>query len=117
MHASPLTSRLRGSPSALALRYLHTALLRYDSSKTQYRYRQVVADTLFEINRDKKSGWEMPGWLVHMEMERDAEGWIGRAIKWGWVAEAGGCTRDLLRNVRSRPLHADLSSSYSLGRS
>jgi nuclear pore complex protein Nup160 len=41
----------------------------------------------------------MPGWLVHMEMERDAEAWIGRAVKWGWVGEAIGWTRQLLRDV------------------
>jgi hypothetical protein len=74
-------------------------LARHDSAKTDFKYRQVVTDTLFEINRDKSSGWEMPGWLVHMEMERDAEGWISRAIKYGWIAEAIGWTRQLLRDV------------------
>ena len=48
---------------------------------------------------DKSTGWEMPGWLVHMEMERDPEAWIGRAIRWGWVSEAIGWTRQLLRDV------------------
>ena len=99
LHASPLTSRLRGSPSSLALRYLQISLQRHDSAKTNFKYRQVVADTLFEINDDKSTGWEMPGWLVHMEMERDAEAWIGRAIRWGWVGEAIGWTRQLLRDV------------------
>jgi nuclear pore complex protein Nup160 len=46
----------------------------------------------------------MPGWLVHMEMERDAEAWIGRAIRWGWVGEAIGWTRQLLRDVSSTTL-------------
>jgi hypothetical protein len=45
----------------------------------------------------------MPGWLVHMEMERDAEAWIGRAIKWGWIGEAIGWTRQLLRDVSLSP--------------
>jgi nuclear pore complex protein Nup160 len=45
----------------------------------------------------------MPGWLVHMEMERDAEAWIGRAIRWGWVEEAIGWTRQLLRDVSLSP--------------
>jgi len=74
-------------------------LQRHDSAKTNYKYRDVVADTLFEINDDKSTGWEMPGWLVHMEMERDAEAWIGRAIRRGWVGEAIGWTRQLLRDV------------------
>jgi nuclear pore complex protein Nup160 len=74
-------------------------LARHDSAKTNFKYRQVVTDTLFDINRDKSSGWEMPGWLVHMEMERDAEGWISRAIQHGWISEAIGWTRQLLRDV------------------
>jgi nuclear pore complex protein Nup160 len=45
----------------------------------------------------------MPGWLVHMEMERDAEAWIGRAIRWGWVGEAIGWTRQLMRDVSLSP--------------
>jgi nuclear pore complex protein Nup160 len=100
LHASPLTSRLRGSPSALALRYLQISLERHDSAKTNFKYRQIVANTLFEINTDKKSGWEMPRWLVHTEMERDAEAWIGRAIKYGWIGEAITWTRQILRDVR-----------------
>jgi nuclear pore complex protein Nup160 len=103
LHASPITSRLRGSPSSLALRYLQISLERHDSKKTNYKYRQVVADTLFEMNADKSTGWEMPGWLVHMEMERDAEGWIGRAVRWGWISEAIAWTRQLLRDVSLSP--------------
>jgi hypothetical protein len=41
----------------------------------------------------------MPGWLVHMEMERDPETWISRAVRHGWISEAVGWTRQLLRDV------------------
>jgi nuclear pore complex protein Nup160 len=40
------------------------------------------------MNQDKRLGWLMPAWLVDWEMERDPEGWISRALRWGWVEEA-----------------------------
>ncbi|WVQ80541.1 hypothetical protein IAT38_002646 [Cryptococcus sp. DSM 104549] len=96
---SPITSRLRGPPSALAMHYLKTALTRHDSPKTNWRYREAVADTLFEKNRDKSQGWQTPVWLSQWEMERDPEGWIGRALRWGWVAEAVDWSVELLRKT------------------
>ncbi|OXB37292.1 hypothetical protein LQV05_003644 [Cryptococcus neoformans] len=88
LQTSPITSRLQGPPATLALHYLRVALQRHDSSQTNWRYREAVADTLFELNKDKRQGWSMPAWLVQWEMERSAEGWIGRALRWGWVSEA-----------------------------
>ncbi|WWD18377.1 hypothetical protein CI109_102827 [Kwoniella shandongensis] len=99
LQTSPVTSRLRGPPAALAMRYLQSALARHDSAKTNWRYRQAVADTLFEMNTDKKRGWQMPVWLAQWEMDRDAEGWISRALRWGWVAEALDWSLDLLRQA------------------
>ena len=103
LFTSPMTSRLRGPPPALALRYLQAALNRYDSAKAQWQYREAVAETLFEMNRDKRNGWQMPVWLVELEMERDAEGWISRAIKWGWIDEAIDWSLELLRRVSGLP--------------
>lgn len=97
LQLSPLTNRLRGPPSLLALRYLQASLQRHDSPKTHYRYREAAADTFFEMNQDKRSGWQMPGWLVEWEMARDPEGWVGRALTWGWIEEAVDWSVDLLR--------------------
>ena len=58
-----------------------------------------MADTLFEMNADKRAGWQMPIWLVESEMERDAEGWIARALRWGWVEEAIDWMAEVLRRV------------------
>ena len=99
LQSSPLTSYLRGPPSAHALRYLHSSLLRHDSAKTEWRYRVAVADTLFQLNQDKNTGWQMPVWLIDWEMERDPECWIQRALRWGWVEEASNWTVDLLSRV------------------
>ncbi|RXK41625.1 hypothetical protein M231_01124 [Tremella mesenterica] len=99
LRESPITSRLRGPPAALALRYLEVSLSRHNTMKTQYKYREVVADTLFDLNRDKNLGWKMPAWLVNWEMTRNPEGWISRALKWGWVEEALDWTGQLIRNV------------------
>lgn len=99
LQSSPLTARLRGSPAAVALRYLQISLSRHDSVATQFRYREAVADALFEQSRDRRFGWQMPLWLVSWEMERDPEGWIGRALKWGWVKEAVEWSAQLLRDV------------------
>ncbi|OCF41500.1 hypothetical protein I317_04703 [Kwoniella heveanensis CBS 569] len=99
LQVSPVTSRLRGSPSALALKYLQSALTRHDSAETHWRYREAVAQTLFEMNRDKKQGWQMPVWLAQWEMDRDPEGWISRALRNGWVAEALDWTLDLIRKA------------------
>ena len=93
---SPITSHLRGPLSARALRYLQVALERYDSEKTQFRYRIAVSDELFKLNNDARSGWQMPAWLVEMEMERDPEGWITRALAHGWVSEALTWSLELL---------------------
>ena len=93
--SSPSVSRLRGPPSALAMRYLEMTLKRHDAAK----YREVVADTLFHLNLDKNAGWQMPVWLVESEMKRDAEGWIARALLWGWVEEAIDWALKLLRQV------------------
>ncbi|KAK6908300.1 hypothetical protein I203_102301 [Kwoniella mangroviensis CBS 8507] len=99
LQSSPITARLRGSPSALSIKYLQTSLSRHDSSRTNWKYRQVVADTLFEMNKDKKKGWQMPVWLSEWEMDRDPEAWIGKALKYGWVEEALGWTIDLVRKA------------------
>ncbi|WVF69357.1 hypothetical protein IAT40_004133 [Kwoniella sp. CBS 6097] len=99
LQVSPVTSRLRGSPSALALKYLQSALSRHDSAKTNWRYREAVAETLFEMNKDKAQGWQMPVWLAQWEMDRDPEGWISRALRNGWVAEALDWTLDLVRKA------------------
>ena len=99
LYTSPVTSRLRGPPAALALRYLQSALTRHDSARTHYRYREAVADTLFELNRDRSNGWQMPAWLVDWEMDRDPEGWISRALRWGWVSEAVEWCTEVLRRV------------------
>ncbi|WVQ72883.1 hypothetical protein IAR50_002444 [Cryptococcus sp. DSM 104548] len=99
LQTSSITSRLQGPPAALALHYLRISLSQHDSSKTNFRYRQAVAETLFSVNQDRKQGWRMPSWLVQWEMERDAEGWIGRAVRWGWVAEAVEWSVDLVRQA------------------
>ncbi|WRT67678.1 uncharacterized protein IL334_004650 [Kwoniella shivajii] len=99
LQSSPITARLRGSPSALSMKYLQSALNRHDSAKTNWKYRQVVADTLFEMNKDKKKGWQMPVWLSQWEMDRDPELWIGKALKFGWIEEALSWTIDLLRKA------------------
>ena len=99
LFSSPITSRLRGPPPVLALRYLQIALTRYDSAKAQWKYREAVADTLFEMNADKRNGWQMPVLLVDGEMTRNPEGWISRAVKWGWVEEAIDWSLDYLRRV------------------
>ncbi|WVQ96857.1 hypothetical protein IAU59_003964 [Kwoniella sp. CBS 9459] len=99
LQISPVTSRLRGSPSALALKYLQSALTRHDSARTNWRYREAVAETLFEMNKDKKQGWVMPVWLAQWEMDRDPVGWISRALRNGWVAEALDWTLDLVRKA------------------
>jgi len=95
--SSPVTSRLRGPPAALALRYLQVALERYDSDATQWRYRAAVADAFFSLNDDMRSGWQVPVWLVDAELRRDPESWISRAVEHGWVAEAVGWAADMLR--------------------
>ncbi|WWC88782.1 uncharacterized protein L201_003695 [Kwoniella dendrophila CBS 6074] len=99
LQSSPVTARLKGSPSALSIKYLQSALSRHDSSNTNWKYRQVVADTLFDMNKDKMKKWQMPVWLVQWEMERDPELWIGKALKYGWVEEALGWTLDLVRKA------------------
>lgn len=83
----------------MCLRYLQTSLARHDSVATQYKYREAVADTLFELNNDERYGWVMPAWLVTWEMDRNPEGWIGRALKWGWVQEASQWMADRLESV------------------
>ncbi|ORY31381.1 nucleoporin Nup120/160-domain-containing protein [Naematelia encephala] len=98
LQSSPITARLRGAPAALAMRYLQVTLSRHDSKETQWRYREVVADTLFELNQDN-SGWQMPAWLVEWEMARDPVGWISRALQWGWISEAVDWSAQLLRNA------------------
>ncbi|WWC70656.1 uncharacterized protein I206_104607 [Kwoniella pini CBS 10737] len=99
LQSSPVTARLRGSPSALSIKYLQSALTRHDSAKTNWKYRQAVADTLFEMNKDKKQKWQMPVWLVTWEMERDPESWINKALKHGWVEEAIGWTIEMIRKA------------------
>ncbi|KAL1412954.1 hypothetical protein Q8F55_000703 [Vanrija albida] len=100
LSASPVTARLRGPPSALALRYLEVALDRRDGPSTQYKYRDTVANTFFELNEDARSGWQMPVWLVEHELKRDAEGWISRALDKGWVKEAVEWTAEVLRRAQ-----------------
>ncbi|TXT13507.1 hypothetical protein VHUM_00874 [Vanrija humicola] len=100
LSASPVTARLRGPPSALALRYLEVALDRRDGLSTQYKYRDTVANTFFELNEDARSGWQMPVWLVEHELKRDAEGWISRAVDKGWVKEAVEWTAEVLRRAQ-----------------
>lgn len=88
--ASPITARLRGSPSALAQRYLQTSLSRHDTAKTGYRYTSSVADVFFANARS------MPAWLASAEMARDAESFISRALAAGWTREALGWASELL---------------------
>lgn len=107
LYKSPITSHLQGPPGALALRYLQIALKRHDSVKTNWKYRQVVAEEFFSINDEMKSSWRMPNWLVDWEMERDPEGWIRRAVKYGWIAEAVEWSLDWLRKV-SLQIHSTL---------
>lgn len=95
---SPSTARLRGPPAALALRYLQIALSRHDSAATRWKYTAAVADTFFSLNEDAARGWSMPAWLVQGELQRDAEGWIARALRFGWVAEALDWAADALRH-------------------
>ncbi|WVR06261.1 hypothetical protein IAU60_003291 [Kwoniella sp. DSM 27419] len=99
LQVSPVTARLRGSPNALAMMYLQSALTRHDSEKTNWRYRAIVADTLLELNKDKNTGWQMPVWLTQWEMKRDPEGWISRALRYGWVSEALDWTTELVRKA------------------
>ncbi|CAK9785053.1 hypothetical protein CC85DRAFT_277004 [Cutaneotrichosporon oleaginosum] len=94
---APATARLRGPPSALALRYLQIALARHDSAATRWKYTAAVADTLFALNEDAAAGWAMPAWLVQAELARDAAGWIARALRFGWVREAVEWSADALR--------------------
>lgn len=100
LSTSPVTARLRGPPSALALRYLEVALDRRDGPSTQYKYRDTVTNTFFELNEDARSGWQMPVWLVEHELKRDAEGWISRAVDKGWVKEAVEWTAEVLRRAQ-----------------
>jgi nuclear pore complex protein Nup160 len=102
LYKSSVTAHLQGPPSALAMRYLQNALERHDSAQTNFKYREIVADELFSLNKDMHSGWKMPGWLVEWEMERDPAGWISRALRWGWVKEAVEWSLDLLRKVSCR---------------
>lgn len=97
LQISPSTAHLRGSPAALALRYLQLALSRHDDATTHYRYRQAVADRMFESGSG--GGWEIPQWLITMEMERAPEEWINRALKWGWVEEATAWSLEVVRKV------------------
>lgn len=96
--SSPTTARLRGPPQALALRYLQTALSRHDGPSTQWKYTSAVADTFFSLN-EMKGPWHPPAWLVESELHRDPEGWISRAIKYGWIAEAIAWASEMLRNA------------------
>lgn len=109
LHTSPLTNRLRGSDAALSLRYLEKVLQQYDSADTHYAYRTAVANTFFALNSNKRGGWRMPAWLVSWEMERNPEGWIGMAVKWGWIEEALDWSAEMLRRVS----HLLLLASYS----
>ncbi|RSH88570.1 uncharacterized protein EHS24_001115 [Apiotrichum porosum] len=97
--SSPVTARLRGPPAALALRYLQIALERHDSLKTEFKYTDTVADVFFGLNEDANSGWQVPAWLVDSELSRDPEGWISRALSFGWVREAVGWTAEVLSRV------------------
>jgi nuclear pore complex protein Nup160 len=83
----------------LASRYLELALQQHDSTRTQFAYSAAAADAFFEQNADKRKGWKMPAWLVQAEMGRDAEGWVARAVKWGWIEEAVEWTAEMLRRV------------------
>lgn len=103
---SPSTARLRGPPAALALRYLQIALARHDSADTRWKYTSAVADTFFSLNEDAARGWSMPAWLVQSELARDAEGWISRALRFGWIAEALEWSADTLRD-EAAPLRKD----------
>ena len=60
-----------------------------------------MAETFFSLNSNKRNGWRMPAWLVSWEMERNPEGWIGMALKWGWVEEAVDWSAELMRKVSS----------------
>ena len=68
--------------------------------KTHWRYSAAVADAFFELNQDKRTGWQMPLWLVQAGMDRDPEGWIQRALRWGWVEECVDWALELLSRVR-----------------
>jgi nuclear pore complex protein Nup160 len=102
LHNSPVTARLRGSPAAMAQRYLQVTLGQHDSAHSHFNYRRAVSNVFFELNADKTSGWQMPAWLVEWEMERDAEGWIACALRYGWVEEAVDWAAELLRRVSTR---------------
>lgn len=91
--ASPVTARLRGSPAALAQRYLQTSLARHDTPKTDFRYTSAVADVFFANAR------AMPAWLASAEMARDAESFISRALAAGWTREALGWVSELLAGL------------------
>jgi nuclear pore complex protein Nup160 len=58
---------------------------------------------MFEMNQNKKSGWQIPVWLADWEMQRDSEGWVSRALRWGWVEEAVDWTAELVRRVSCVP--------------
>lgn len=94
---APATARLRGPPSALALRYLQIAMARHDGDATRWKYTAAVADTFFSLNEDAARQWAMPAWLVQGELARDAAGWIARALRFGWVKEAIEWSADALR--------------------
>lgn len=121
LRSSTITSRLRGPPASLCLRYLEVSLSRHDTAKTQFRYRAAVADTFFKLNDDERYGWVMPYWLVEWEMQRDPEGWIARALKWGWVKEAREWAARLLQEVSrlsvyiQTPNSADKRTGYAAG--
>jgi nuclear pore complex protein Nup160 len=106
---APATARLRGPPSALALRYLQIALGRHDGDHTRWKYTSAVADTFFALNEDAARGWAMPAWLVQGELGRDAAGWIARAVRFGWVKEAIEWSADALR-AEASPEKKDGSS-------
>jgi nuclear pore complex protein Nup160 len=114
--ASPVTSRLRGPPAAVALRYLQVALERHDGAPTQWRYRAAVADTFLSLNDDMRAGWQPPVWLVSAELARDPESWVARALAHGWVTEAVGWAAEMLRRHPADLAHkpAALDSAYNL---
>jgi nuclear pore complex protein Nup160 len=99
LRTSSSTSRLRGPPSTLSLRYLQISLERHDSKSTGWKYGEQVSEVWFEKCNDKREGWVMPAWLVQREMKRDMEGWISRAVKWGWIEEAVDWLIDWFREV------------------
>jgi nuclear pore complex protein Nup160 len=99
LRSSPITSRLRGPPSTLALRYIQISLERHDNAKTNWKYSEEVAEVWFEKCVNKREGWVMPSWLVRREMKRDMEGWISRAIKWGWIEESLDWLIEWMREV------------------